>query len=223
MSTSVTAAYSLTALKIHEIFFSLQGETSSSGYPTTFIRLTGCPLRCSYCDTSYAFSGGTMMCIADILKAISAYQTQYITVTGGEPLAQQQCHLLLSALCDRYSHVSLETSGALCVAKVDPRVRKILDIKTPDSGESSKNRFSNLDHLQPQDEIKFVIGSHSDFLWSQSLIAADPRIQKANVLFSPIYEQVTLRELAEWVLAAGLQVRVQAQLHKMIWGEEPGR
>ena len=164
-----------------------------------------------------------MMTITDILGAVSAYPTEYITVTGGEPLAQQHCHQLLTALCDRYSQVSLETSGALCVAKVDPRVRKILDIKTPDSGESSKNRLSNLDYIQPQDEIKFVIGSHRDFLWAQSTIAADPRIQKANILFSPIYEQVTLRELAEWVLTAGLHVRVQAQLHKIIWGEEPGR
>jgi len=164
-----------------------------------------------------------MMTIANILAAVSAYPTEYITVTGGEPLAQGHCHQLLTALCDRYSQVSLETSGALCVAKVDPRVRKILDIKTPDSGESSKNRLSNLDYIQPQDEIKFVIGSHNDFLWAQSTLAADPRIQKANVLFSPIYEQVTLRELAEWVLTAGLNVRVQAQLHKIIWGEEPGR
>ena len=163
------------------------------------------------------------MTISKILETISAYRTEYITVTGGEPLAQQACHPLLTALCDRYRHVSIETSGALCVANIDPRVRKIIDIKTPDSGESNKNLLSNLDYLQPQDEVKFVIGSHADFLWAQSLIAQDPRLQQARLLFSPIYEQVPLRDLAEWVLNAGLNVRVQAQLHKIIWGDEPGR
>jgi len=210
-------------LRITEIFLSLQGETKTVGLPTTFIRLTGCPLRCQYCDTAYAFKGGTMMSRADILERVKSYYAQYITVTGGEPLAQPECIPLLKELCDLGYNVSLETSGALDVSQVDARVMKVVDLKTPASGEMDKNLLANLDHINPHDQIKFVICNRADFDWSAAMIAEHDLSAKCELLFSPSYLQQNNRELAEWLLAARLPVRFQLQAHKYIWGDEPGR
>lgn len=210
-------------LKITEIFFSLQGETITAGLPTVFIRLTGCPLRCQYCDTAYAFSGGKNISIDDILVIVSRYHTKYITVTGGEPLAQKECLNLLSKLCDRDYVVSLETSGALSVAQVDPRVIKIVDIKTPASSEVAKNNFENIQYLLPQDQIKFVICDRNDYEWSKKIIDQFHLTQKCEVLFSPSYRQMHYADLADWILADQLPVRFQVQLHKIIWGDVAGK
>lgn len=215
--------HTLSTLRLTEIFFSVQGETTRAGLPTIFIRLTGCPLRCHYCDTSYAFTGGRKYTISDILEAIQAYPTHYVTVTGGEPLAQKNVHLLLSALCDQGYNVSLETSGALSIQEVDARVSCILDLKTPDSGEASKNDYSNLEILRPQDEIKFVICSEEDYIWAKTQVETYQLDTKViAVLFSPSYQTLLPHDLATWILRDGLPVRLQLQLHKIIWGNKPG-
>lgn len=211
------------SLRITEIFFSLQGETRTVGIPTVFIRLTGCPLRCQYCDTAYAFHGGQMMTVAEILHTVKAYQTRYITVTGGEPLAQKNCLSLLTALCDAGYEVSLETSGALSVAAVDPRVIKIVDIKTPGSAEEAKNHWENLSSLTAQDQLKFVICNRGDYDWSKAILARHALAERCHVLFSPSYNELTVQDLAEWILQDQLPVRLQIQLHKYIWGEVAGR
>ncbi|MBX9893603.1 MAG: 7-carboxy-7-deazaguanine synthase QueE [Nitrosomonas sp.] len=210
-------------LRITEIFFSLQGETSRVGLPTVFVRLTGCPLRCGYCDTAYAFSGGETMAISAILQQVARYQTPYVTVTGGEPLAQKACLTLLAALCDAHYSVSLETSGALDLSQVDARVSKIMDIKTPGSGEVSKNNWNNLDYLTPHDEIKFVICDESDYRWACEIIQNKQLPQKCPILFSPVHGSLAPATLANWILRDQLPVRMQLQLHKLLWGEGPGR
>ena len=210
-------------MKITEIFFSLQGETSSVGHPTVFVRLTGCPLRCQYCDTAYAFSGGKNMTVDEVIQNIEKYSTKYITVTGGEPLAQPECFPLLSALCDRGYRVSLETSGALSVKSVDPRVIKVVDIKTPASLEMSKNDLSNMDYVLPHDEVKFVICDRNDYDWSKKIMAQFALTEKCQVLFSPSYQQLSYEMLADWIVEDQLPVRFQVQLHKVIWGDVAGK
>jgi 7-carboxy-7-deazaguanine synthase len=209
-------------LRINEIFFSLQGETSRIGLPTAFIRLTGCPLRCGYCDTAYAFSGGKNMSIMAILERISAYQARYVTVTGGEPLAQRACLQLLSELCDAGYSVSLETSGALDVSSVDKRVCRVVDIKTPGSGESDKNLWANLDCLTDQDELKFVLCDESDYQWAVKILQARRLDSICPVLFSPVHGKLDPEKLAAWILRDHLPVRMQVQLHKLLWGEGSG-
>lgn len=210
-------------LRITEIFFSLQGESRTVGLPTVFVRLTGCPLRCDYCDTAYAFTGGETMTIGDVLAAVRRHPARYVTVTGGEPLAQKDCHVLLAALCDAGYEVSLETGGALDVAAVDPRVVKVLDLKTPGSGESAKNRLENLAHLTPRDQIKFVICDRADYDWTRQMIASHSLAAKCELLLSPAWGRQDPAQLAEWILADGLPVRLQVQLHKILWGEARGR
>ncbi|MDP3743599.1 MAG: 7-carboxy-7-deazaguanine synthase QueE [Methylotenera sp.] len=210
-------------LKIHEIFYSLQGESTRVGLPTVFVRLTGCPMRCIYCDTAYAFSGGSNIEIDDILAKVAEFGTQYVTVTGGEPLAQKDCHVLLKALCDAGYSVSLETGGAIDISPVDSRVSVILDIKTPGSGELKNNLWGNLAHLKPIDEVKFVLCSRADYDWAKDILASYKITEKCPVLFSPVYSQVNPTELAEWVLADRLPVRMQLQLHKILWGEVAGK
>ena len=210
-------------LRITEIFYSLQGESSTVGLPTVFIRLTGCPLRCGYCDTSYAFSGGEWMSLDEILKKTDEYSPQYVTVTGGEPLAQKDCLKLLSYLCDAGYQVSLETSGALDVSEVDSRVSRVMDIKTPDSGEAEKNRYENIQHLESRDQVKFVIGSKQDYDWARKILDQYSLVSRCEVLFSPVRETLEPGKLADWILEDRLQVRFQIQLHKYLWGEGPGR
>jgi 7-carboxy-7-deazaguanine synthase len=210
-------------LRVTEIFLSLQGETSRVGLPTVFVRLTGCPLRCGYCDTAYAFHGGTTMTLAAVLEAVAQYRTRYVTVTGGEPLAQQNCIALLRRLCDQDYSVSLETGGALDVSPVDARVSKILDIKTPGSGEAEKNLWQNLAHLTAHDEIKFVICSEADYAWAQQQLAERRLDAICPVLFAPSYHDLPAARLADWILRDRLPVRFQTQLHKQLWGEQPGR
>lgn len=211
------------SLRIHEIFFSLQGETSRAGLPTAFVRLTGCPLRCGYCDTAYAFQGGETLELDEILRRVEATGAHFVTVTGGEPLAQKDCLLLLKQLSDTGHDVSLETGGSLDISRVDPRVSVILDIKTPGSGEVAKNLWSNIQYLKPTDEVKFVICDRNDYDWAKHILAEHDIARKCPVLFSPVYSQVEARELAEWTLTDKLPVRFQLQLHKILWGEEPGR
>ena len=210
-------------LRITEIFYSLQGESLTAGIPTTFIRLTGCPLRCGYCDTAYAFSGGHWMDFGQILDRVAAINTRHVTVTGGEPLAQKACLQLLSELCDRGYCVSLETSGALSVQHVDARVIKVMDIKTPDSGESGRNLYENLQWLDHKDQIKFVICSRADYDWARKQLQQHNMNKTCEILFSPVHGQQSARELAEWILEDNLPVRLQLQLHKLLWGDEPGR
>lgn len=209
-------------LRITEIFHSLQGEARTVGLPTVFVRLTGCPLRCQYCDTSYAFQGGNTMPLDGVLAAVGQYRAHHVTVTGGEPLAQRGCLRLLEALCDQGYEVSLETSGALDVSEVDTRVIKVMDLKTPGSAEVHRNRWDNLRFLQPHDQIKFVICDRADYDWAREIISRQ-ELGRWELLMSPSHGQLAPRELAEWILADALPVRFQLQLHKLIWGEEPGR
>ncbi|MEQ8660454.1 MAG: 7-carboxy-7-deazaguanine synthase QueE [Gammaproteobacteria bacterium] len=208
-------------LRITEIFVSLQGESASVGWPTVFVRTTGCPLRCSWCDTAYAFNGGRAMSLAAILAEVASHRVHHVTVTGGEPLAQPATPALLGLLCDAGYRVSLETSGALDIAGLDPRVIKVLDLKPPGSGEVSRNRWSNLAHLGAGDEIKFVIADRTDYDWSVARLASLPA--GVDVLFSPVHGQLEPRALADWIVADRLPVRFQLQLHKLLWGDAPGR
>ena len=210
------------ALKIYEIFHSLQGETSRIGLPTVFVRLTGCPMRCTYCDTEYAFSGGGNMQIADILAKVAEFGTKYVTVTGGEPLAQKECYTLLQALCDAGYSVSLETGGAMDIAPVDNRVSIILDIKTPTSNEEKNMLWGNIDHIKLKDEIKFVLCNREDYDWAKTKMTELKLTEKCPILFSPSYHDLSAEALAGWVLADKLQVRMQIQLHKILWGEKAG-
>lgn len=209
--------------RITEIFYSLQGESRTVGLPTVFVRLTGCPLRCGYCDTEYAFHGGEKMEIDDIVDQVMSYQPRYVTVTGGEPLAQPSCHELLTALCDKGVEVSLETSGAMDISQVDPRVVIVMDLKTPASGEVSKNRYQNIDALKASDQLKFVICNREDYEWSKAKLDEYDLSARCEILFSPVHGQYQPAELAEWILQDNLPVRMQVQLHKYLWGEEQGR
>lgn len=214
---------SSTSLRINEIFFSLQGETRTVGIPTVFIRLTGCPLRCQYCDTAYAFHKGEIYSLELILERVAAYGARYVTVTGGEPLAQQECIPLMEMLCDKGYVVSLETSGAMSIHNVDSRVVTVLDLKTPGSLECDRNLESNIGLLKRQDQVKFVICDRRDYEWAKAKCDQyDLRHRVDEVLFSPSFGQLEYRELAEWILADKLQVRMQLQLHKLIWGDKPG-
>jgi 7-carboxy-7-deazaguanine synthase len=210
-------------LRITELFFSLQGETRTVGLPTVFIRLTGCPLRCGYCDTAYAFQGGNWYDIDEIMAQVATFKTRYVTVTGGEPLAQKDCLELLSRLCDAGYEVSLETSGALSVAAVDKRVVKVVDIKTPGSLEVAKNDYQNVKYLLPHDQIKFVICDRADYDWAKKTIEQYQLTDACQVLFSPSYKDLPASDLADWILHDQLPVRLQIQLHKFLWGEAKGR
>lgn len=222
-SAVIDAASAVAAtLRVTEIFFSLQGETSRVGLPTVFVRLTGCPLRCGYCDTAYAFHGGESLTLGTILERVAAYGAQHVTLTGGEPLAQKHALVLLRQLADAGYSVSLETSGALDVSGVDVRVSKILDLKTPGSGECTRNLWSNLDHLTPHDEIKFVLCDEQDYAWAREQLQQRQLAALCPVLFSPVHGQLEPRRLAEWILRDRLPVRFQLQLHKLLWGEVPG-
>lgn len=211
------------SLRINEIFYSLQGETSRAGLPTVFIRLTGCPLRCNYCDTSYAFQEGETLTLPDILDKAAQFHTRYVTVTGGEPLAQKNCLPLLQQLSDAGYSVSLETGGAMDISKVDARVSRILDIKTPGSGEAGKNRWKNLELLTPQDEVKFVLCGEEDYLWAKQVLSDKLVADLCPVLFSASQGQLEPARLAEWILRDNLPVRLQIQLHKLLWGEGRGK
>lgn len=211
------------ALRVTEIFYSLQGEASTAGVPTVFVRLTGCPLRCRYCDTAYAFHGGEKMSIRGILDRVGEHKARFVTVTGGEPLAQRACLTLLKALCDQGYRVSLETSGALDVKSVDHRVIKVMDIKTPGSGEEQRNRWENLACLLPQDELKFVICNRQDYDWARAKVNELQLGVHWSVFFSASYGELSSQTLADWVLADHLDVRLQIQLHKYLWGDQPGR
>lgn len=210
-------------LRITEIFYSLQGESRTVGWPTVFVRLTGCPLRCGYCDTSYAFQGGTWMTLDDICEQVAQYHPHYVTVTGGEPLAQKACLPLLQRLCDQGYEVALETSGALDVSPVDPRVIKVMDLKTPGSGEEQRNFYGNIQHLTRQDQVKFVICDRADYDWAKDVLERYRLTERCEVLFSPSTGQLRPADLADWLLADRLAVRFQIQLHKYLWGDEPGR
>lgn len=212
----------MSRLRITEIFYSLQGESRTAGFPTVFIRLTGCPLRCGYCDTSYAFQGGEWMAMDTILDRVAGYRARFVTVTGGEPLAQKDCLELLSRLCDAGYEVSLETSGALDVCAVDARVVRVMDLKTPASGELEKNRYENIACLTVQDQIKFVIADRADYDWARDKIAQYDLLKRCEILFSPVYGKLDATQLAEWILADHLAVRMQLQLHKILWGDVPG-
>jgi 7-carboxy-7-deazaguanine synthase len=211
------------SLRITEIFYSLQGESNTVGLPTVFIRLTGCPLRCVYCDTAYAFTGGKKMTLADIIADVEQYGGKYITVTGGEPLAQPACLELMTQLLDKGYTVSLETSGALDVSAVDPRAIKVMDIKTPSSGEMDKNRYANIEHLTTHDQIKFVIGNDADYSWSKAILAEHDLLNCCEILFSPVMGQQNPTELADKILNDRLPVRFQIQLHKLLWDDAQGK
>ncbi|MGI9289815.1 MAG: 7-carboxy-7-deazaguanine synthase QueE [Gammaproteobacteria bacterium] len=210
-------------LKITEIFHSLQGEAAQVGLPTVFVRLTGCPLRCTYCDTEYAFTGGEWMHFDDILDQVRGFQTPNICVTGGEPLAQKRCSEFLKLLCDEGFEVSLETSGAMDIGRADERVSRVMDIKTPDSGEQERNLWNNVEALTPNDQVKFVICSREDFDWALAKTREHHLNERCEVLFSPSFRQVAAGKLAQWVLEEKAPVRFQMQLHKILWGDEPGR
>ncbi|TAH40237.1 MAG: 7-carboxy-7-deazaguanine synthase QueE [Elusimicrobia bacterium] len=210
-------------LRISEIFHSLQGESDSVGWPTVFVRLTGCPLRCSWCDTAYAFHGGQWLGIDEIVDKVAVHAARHVCVTGGEPLAQKRCLELLESLCERGLEVSLETSGALDISRVDARVRRVVDFKPPGSGEVARNLWSNVQHLRARDQVKFVIGDRNDYDWSVERIREHELADRCAVLFSPVQGQLEPAVLAEWILADRLPVRFQLQLHKILWGNQPGR
>jgi 7-carboxy-7-deazaguanine synthase len=210
-------------LRVNEIFHSLQGEADCVGFPTVFVRLTGCPLRCQYCDTEYAFHAGDWFDLESIVEKVQAFGTPYVCVTGGEPLAQPNCLKLLSRLCDAGLQVSLETSGAFDVAAVDPRVSRVIDVKTPASNEASRNRLENFQALTPRDQLKFVICSREDYDWSKEFLRQHRLAERCRILFSPSYHQQSPTTLAEWILADRLPVRFQLQLHKILWGDVPGK
>jgi 7-carboxy-7-deazaguanine synthase len=210
-------------LRVNEIFYSLQGEADAVGYPTVFVRLTGCPLRCHYCDTEYAFYDGQWTGIGAVLDEVAGFGARHVCVTGGEPLAQPNCARLLTALCNADYRVSLETSGALDTSVVDPRVAVVLDVKTPGSGEERRNRLENLALLKPEDQVKFVICSREDYEWSRSFVQEHALIAHCQVLFSPSYNDVAPTTLADWILSDRLDVRFQLQLHKILWGDVPGK
>jgi 7-carboxy-7-deazaguanine synthase len=210
-------------LKITEIFYSLQGEADTVGFPTVFVRLTGCPLRCQYCDTTYAFHGGEWMSIDGILGRVAEFAPRFVCVTGGEPLAQKNCLPLLANLCDAGYRVSLETSGAMPLAAVDPRVIRVVDVKTPGSREERRNRYEDLALLRPEEQVKFVICDRADYEWSRARVAELGLTQRCSVLFSPSADQLPARELADWILADRLAVRFQLQLHKVLWGNIAGK
>jgi 7-carboxy-7-deazaguanine synthase len=210
-------------LKVTEVFLSLQGESRSVGWPTVFIRLTGCPLRCTYCDTAYAFHGGEWRSLPELVEQARAFGVRHVCVTGGEPLAQRRCLALLTALCDAGFEVSLETSGALDVAAVDPRVSIVLDLKAPGSGEARRNRIENVELLRPKDQVKFVLCDRADYDWAKAMLAEHALASRCEVLFSPVFGVLAPRDLADWIVADRLPVRFQVQLHKLLWGDEPGR
>jgi 7-carboxy-7-deazaguanine synthase len=222
VDASTPAPAATERLRITEIFHSIQGEADAIGWRTVFVRLTGCPLRCVWCDTEYSFYGGDWHAIDDILAEVASHGAKHVCVTGGEPLAQKRCLILLQKLCDAGYEVSLETSGALDVAAVDPRVRKVMDLKAPDSGESKRNLWSNLDHLLPHDQIKIVIASRADYEWARVMLDEHALAQRCMVLFSPVHGAVQPRELAEWIIADKLPVRFQMQLHKLLWNDAAG-
>ena len=210
-------------LRVNEIFHSLQGEADAVGYPTVFVRLTGCPLRCRYCDTEYAFHSGDWMDLEDIVARVGGYHTAHVCVTGGEPLAQPNCVKLLSRLCDHGFQVSLETSGALDISAVDGRVARVIDVKTPGSREAARNRIENFELLTLRDQLKFVICSREDYDWSKAFLQEHGLTEHCRILFSPSYNEVSPSALAEWILADRLPVRFQLQLHKVLWGDTPGK
>lgn len=210
-------------LRITEIFYSLQGEANTVGLPTVFIRLTGCPLRCSYCDTAYAFSGGEKWTLDAIMQRVASYACHHVTVTGGEPLAQPACLTLLTRLADAGYSVSLETGGALDVSGVDPRIVKVMDLKTPSSGESHRNLYCNVEFLNAGDQIKFVIGDADDYAWTKSQMQQWRLAERCQILFSPVMGRQNPTQLAEWILQDRLPVRFQIQLHKLLWGDSPGK
>lgn len=221
-STTLAAAVA-ERLRITEIFHSIQGEADAIGWRTVFVRLTGCPLRCVWCDTEYSFHGGDWRAIDDILAEVATHGAKHVCITGGEPLAQKRCLILLRRLCDAGYEVSLETSGALDVSAVDPRVRKVMDLKAPGSGESKRNLWSNLDHLLPHDQIKIVLASRADYEWARAELAERALADRCMVLFSPVHGAVEPRDLAEWIIADKLPVRFQLQLHKLLWNDAAGR
>lgn len=225
-STSVASTTSTQAaaerLRITEIFHSIQGEADAIGWRTVFVRLTGCPLRCVWCDTEYSFYGGDWREIDDIVAEVASHGAKHVCVTGGEPLAQKRCLILLARLCDAGHDVSLETSGALDVSLVDPRVRKVMDLKAPDSGEAKRNLWSNIEHLLPHDQVKIVIASRADYEWARDAVAEHRLTARCMVLFSPVHGAIKPRELAEWIIEDKLDVRFQLQLHKLLWNDEPG-
>ena len=210
-------------LKITEIFRSLQGESDSVGWPTVFVRLTGCPLRCQYCDTAYAFHGGQWMTLSAVVEAVTQQATRHVCITGGEPLAQRAVQPLMSALCDAGYVVSIETSGALDITSIDPRVRRVMDLKTPDSGEVQRNRWENISDLRASDEVKFVICSRADYDWANQIVDQHALLSRTRVLFSPSADQLPARDLADWILEDRRDIRFQTQLHKTLWGATPGR
>lgn len=220
---AAAAAGTADRLRITEIFLSLQGEARDAGWPTVFVRLTGCPLRCTYCDTAYAFHGGEWRSFDEILAEVARHGVRHVCVTGGEPLAQKRCVELLQRLCDAGYEVSLETSGALDIGGVDPRVSRVLDIKTPGSGESARNRWENLPLLTSRDQVKFVVCDRADFEWAREIVREHALPARCDVLFSPSFGQLDGRELADWIVAERLPVRFQLQLHKLLWNDEPGR
>jgi 7-carboxy-7-deazaguanine synthase len=210
-------------LRVTEIFYSLQGEARSVGWPTVFVRLTGCPLRCGYCDTAYAFHGGEWRDTGEILDQVAGYHARHVTVTGGEPLAQRACYELLTLICDRGYEVSLETSGAIDISGVDRRVVRVMDLKTPGSGEAHRNLYDNIAHLRPSDQVKFVLCGRADYDWARDMLRRHELANRCEVLFSPSYSDLPARQLADWILEDELPVRMQVQLHKLLWGDVPGR
>jgi 7-carboxy-7-deazaguanine synthase len=210
-------------VRVTEVFCSLQGEGNTAGRPTVFVRLTGCPLRCVYCDTAYAFHGGESRSVDGVVEEVANHGVEHVCVTGGEPLAQKGCLALMQRLCDAGHAVSIETSGALDIRPVDPRVVRVLDLKTPGSGECERNRWDNLEDLRPTDQVKFVLCDRTDYEWAREVVARHALERTCEVLFSPVWESLSPRELADWVVADRLPVRMQVQLHKILWGDEPGR